>query len=128
MMTVCRRGSGGTAREIPMSFKQLNGWQRLWLVASLLWGAWATLYFVPKFPTEQKQLRVWADFVAFDVIYRNPDKSYLNEQKTSDDIRNAHRNLSNKQFIEIAPKIYPNVDFSGTLEGYRRDMEGLTRY
>lgn len=111
-----------------MSLARLNGWRRLWLVLSVLWGAWVILYSIPKIPTQESQLRVWADFVAFDVVYRNPDRPYLNQKKTSDDIRNAHRNLSDKEFIEMAPKIYPNVDFSSTLASYRQDMEGLTKY
>ena len=101
-----------------MSLRQLNGWRRLWLVASVLWWAWVVLETVPKFPTEKKQFAFWAASMAMDVQLA---------RQNYDSIRNAHSDLSDKQFIEMAPKIYPNVDFSSTLKSYQSDMTSLTK-
>lgn len=103
--------------------KRLNGWQRIWLVASIVWATLAALYVGSKIQTEAQLLEVWARFVAMDVVQRKmPDQALA---PSAAEVRQRHGDLSAKQFIERIPTLYPDVDFKGTLALYESDYAEL---
>ncbi len=120
-----------------MKLKNLNGWQRLWVVASLLWlVALVTMLFafgnervIPTTSWLEAQLeldqarlqRVWVSAT----IKAARQASGISEQTSNAQIRREYQDLSDVEFVERVHTKYPSVDFEPADSAYQRRLDGL---
>jgi len=114
-----------------MNLKRLNGWQRLWVVASLVWLGVLAGVVITDFPTvgrleadlardkaELKQEWVYATIEAA----RPASAIDIREQTTSAQVRAAYKNLSDEDFVERIHDQYSSVDFGPVDSDYQNNL------
>jgi hypothetical protein len=58
-----------------MNLKKLNGWQRIWLVCSIIYVWFTAVFFLNHFPTERKHLDFWASSIVLDVEFHRQSEA-----------------------------------------------------
>src|SRR5690242_5059744 len=106
-----------------MTGGRLNGWQRLWVIATVLWLAWVAFYTFQKFPTQRQQFSFWAESMEFRVRMATENLPQRAEARgVAHDLRLM---LSDEEFINTLPERLPSIDFSNTLGLYKSDRASL---
>jgi len=116
-----------------MKLKNLNGWQRLWVVASLLWllfvvGVSIVGDVIPTADGLEARLgrntrnlqRQWA----LATIEATRPASGISEQTTTAQIRSAYEDLSDTEIVEKVHSSFPSVNYERVDSDHREKLDG----
>jgi len=116
-----------------MKLKNLNGWQRLWVVVSVLWllfvvGVSIVGDVIPTADGLEARLgrntrnlqREWA----LATIEAARVASDAGEDLTAADIRSAYKDLSDAKIVERVHNNFPEVDFEPVDSDYQEKLDG----
>jgi hypothetical protein len=110
-----------------MALRRLNGWQRLWVIATVLWVIGQALYWPQHFPTDASNLKFWADSMAFHIKYEKyPNLSdEAAAVKAASDMR---AKLGDEQFIEYIAANFRTDSVASTTKLYRSNQIGWWKH
>jgi len=114
-----------------MKLKNLNGWQRLWVVLSAAWFVVVVVLAIANsfIPTTSQ---LWAQLQDdTELIQRDRVNATINalrnlrdmRNKTDTQIRLEYRDLSDTEFVAWVHSEYPNADLSAIESNYQRRLE-----
>ena len=81
---------------------RLNGWQRTWIVLSIIWIALLASFYLALKPPEDQRYRDWVNALITYLIRQSPD---LHGQ-TPESVRAAYSDLSDKQLVNALHDTY----------------------
>ena len=107
---------------------RLNGWQRLWLIASLLWIFSMGVMSAKYFQTESERRAWWLNMLELQLTttIKGTDRTLNGGSRAGEkELEKLRGAMTDSEWIDALPKLYPNAGLQESLESYRRDMGNL---
>jgi len=117
-----------------MKLKNLNGWQRLWVVVSVAWLLFVVIAFLVEgvIPTTgQLEARLERDTTdlqrewALATIEAARVASSAGEDLTAADIRSAYKDLSDAKIVERVHSSFPSVNYEPADSDHQQKLDRL---
>jgi len=105
-----------------LTLQRLNGWQRLFVVAAVLWLVPVGAVLVAQWPTKAEITGQWVDAYIEQIVQNtNELKSYSTWQ-----VRNAYRDISDEELLKrLEQKYSSSVPLERIELNYRRRLDSL---